>query len=69
MGEAMLFSLKEIEAYWADYNAAFRLRILKDGEWRLVPLNTRPEGATRAEKVRLREYVMFPDYLKEKTHG
>jgi hypothetical protein len=60
------FSLSEIEVYWKDYEDAYRLRVLKDGKWELWKLNEKPEGCIRAEKVKLKGYMTFSEYLKEK---
>lgn len=66
---ARRFTLNEIEVYYADYREAFRLRVLREGRWLLLPLTAIPGHATRAEKVRLRDYMTFPEYLQEKLNG
>jgi hypothetical protein len=66
---ARRFTLNEIEVYWEDYRDAFRLLVLRDGKWSLQSIGTPPGTATRAERVRLKDHMTFPEYLKEKMNG
>jgi hypothetical protein len=58
----------ELKVFWADYSQKKCMRILKDGSWLIVPMNTQRQmhiAGTKAEIVPLKLVKTFPEYLEE----
>ena len=64
------FTLDEIKVLWDEYQAAWRIRVLKDGKWELrLPGPMQHIDGTRAERVKLKDVKSFIEFLKETYDG
>uniref|UniRef100_A0A6H1ZG78 Uncharacterized protein n=1 Tax=viral metagenome TaxID=1070528 RepID=A0A6H1ZG78_9ZZZZ len=58
------YTIGEIREKWSEYKLALGYRVLVDGRWAIVKkLDT--SGATRAEMIKVKDHVSFPEYLEK----
>lgn len=66
------YTMTEIDKLWHQYKKITGIRFLKEGKWHYNYSN-RSLGlidATRAEIIRLKDYISFPEYLRRvKKYG
>ena len=61
-----VFTISQIKERWEAYLSAKGWRVLKEGKWKLQFKS--PDltgGATKAEMVKIKDYMSFPKYLED----
>jgi len=65
-----VYTQKQVEDTWIDYQQKTVLRVLKDGKWKVYDQDKIDKiDGTRAEIVKLKTVLSFPAYLKRVCSG
>lgn len=62
-------TLDQIDALWGLYVSAKVLKVLEQGEWkyRKIEEGMRHIAGTKAEVVKLKDVISFPEYVRQKV--
>ena len=58
------YSLSDIKAAWSLYSTKVVFRMMESGKWKVVEQLPTHISATKAERVKMKEAMTFPEYLE-----
>ena len=65
----MMFTIQDIRENWKEYETKKVMRVMVNGVWTIHEPTGGPIGATKAQRIAVKEFMKFPDYLESKYHG
>ena len=65
----MMFTIQDIREEWKEYDTKRVMRVMKNGVWEILEPTGGPIGATKAQRIAVKEFMKFPDFLESKYNG
>ena len=62
------FTLEQIREDWKEYETKKVMRVMVAGAWKIVEPIQGPIGGIKAQRIAVKEFMKFPDFLESK-HG